>query len=400
MVRQSLRGNERLRARIDASLTAAAEFLTARQSEDGAWRSQQYGALRAGPSLTPHVLSALYFLPRGHADRSALSRGVDYLVGLVGDDGSLEPEGSHFNYPVYTAAAASWVVLFDGRSPRSIRAHRAWLEYVRQRQLSADLGWTSDDRQFGGWSYAPSVPRKPPTGELSPGVFESNISATLYGLGALRLSRVQFDKRVYADILIFVQRCQNYGAADRADPRFDDGGFFFSPTDAARNKAGPAGVDRWERQRFHSYGSATADGLRALLQCGLPPDHPRVTAARRWLERNFSASVNPGTFNADREVLRNAYYHYYCWSVAHAFRRSRLPTIETKGGPVRWAHVLAEELLGRQNADGSWSSRFTDAREDDPLVATPFAAAALVIARASVNEGLVRDTTPRGISTW
>ena len=386
MGRQSLCSNERLRARIGASLAAAAEFLTARQSEDGAWRSQRYGALRDGPTLTPHVLSTLHFLPHGPAGRSALSRGVDYLVDLVGDDGSLEPEGSHLNYPVYTAAAASWVVLFDGRTPRSIRAHQVWLEYVRQRQLSAELGWTPDDRQFGGWSYAPFIPNKPPPGELSPGVFESNISATLYGLGALRFSLVQFDKRVYADILIFIQRCQNYGAPDRADPRFDDGGFFFSPTDAARNKAGPAGVDRWGRQRFHSYGSATADGLRALLQCGLSSDHPRVTAARRWLERHFSASVNPGTFNADRELLRNAYYHYYCWSVAHALRHSRLQTIETKSGPVRWAHVLAEELLRRQNADGSWSSRFTDAREDDPLVATPFAAAALVITRASVSQ--------------
>jgi len=37
---------------------------------------------------------------------------------------------------------------------------------------------------------------------------------------------------------------------------------------------------------------------------------------------------------------------------------------------------LARELIRRQRDGGSWANRFTDAREDDPLVATPWAAAA------------------------
>jgi hypothetical protein len=38
---------------------------------------------------------------------------------------------------------------------------------------------------------------------------------------------------------------------------------------------------------------------------------------------------------------------------------------------------LAAALLARQRADGSWSNPFTDAKEDDPLVATPMALEAL-----------------------
>jgi hypothetical protein len=51
-------------------------------------------------------------------------------------------------------------------------------------------------------------------------------------------------------------------------------------------------------------------------------------------------------------------------------------------GTVRWPEVMAEELLSRQKKDGTWINRYTDAKEDDPLVATPWAAAALAISRA------------------
>jgi len=40
--------------------------------------------------------------------------------------------------------------------------------------------------------------------------------------------------------------------------------------------------------------------------------------------------------------------------------------------PVRSA-ALAKELLRRQGADGSWVNDAVEVRDDDPLVATPFA---------------------------
>src|SRR5262249_51357884 len=66
-------------------------------------------------------------------------------------------------------------------------------------------------------------------------------------------------------------------------PASDDGAFFCAPGDPPRNKAGVAGTAHRGRERFASYGSTTADGLRALLACGLPRDGARVTAARHWL---------------------------------------------------------------------------------------------------------------------
>jgi len=140
----------------------------------------------------------------------------------------------------------------------------------------------------------------------------------------------------------------------------------------------------------------TADGLRALVRCGLPHDHPRVRASRAWLERHFQADSHPGDFAEGREVLKEATYYYWCWALAHAFHALGLKVIDTPRGPVRWAEALSAELLCRQETDGGWRNRFTDAKEDDPLVSTPWAAAALAICRHAITgEGKTLFPTPR-----
>jgi hypothetical protein len=100
-------------------------------------------------------------------------------------------------------------------------------------------------------------------------------------------------------------------------------------------------------------------------------------AARTWLEAHFSASCHPGTFEPARAVDRDATYFYYAWSVAHAFRALGIAEIDAGGRKLAWAEALASELVRRQRADGTWANRFTASKEDDPLVATPFAAGAL-----------------------
>src|SRR5262249_23938274 len=145
--------------------------------------------------------------------------------------------------------------------------------------------------------------------------------------------------------LTFVERCQNFPSGDEtSDRRFADGGFFFSPTDPVRNKAGLAGEDLQGRPRFRSYGSATADGRQALLRSGLPADNPRVAAARAWLESHFTPSFHPGTFEPIREVERDATYFYYCWSAAHAFRALVVAKLRRGDQKIAWAELLAREL--------------------------------------------------------
>jgi len=165
---------------------------------------------------------------------------------------------------------------------------------------------------------------------------------------------------------VFVERCQSWPG---------DGGFFFTPSNDVQNKAGE--VDGKNR----SYGTMTADGIRALRRLGVPRDDPRVQAAARWLYERFSVSVPPGDFPEDRLWQRESAWYYYVWSLPHALMALGVLDVPTPRGPIRWPVALPEELLRRQRPDGSWVNSWTAMQEDDPLVATPLALAGLGISR-------------------
>ena len=54
-----------LRTRIDEANMAAVRFLLSKQSADGAWRSETYGTLTDGITLTGPVMKALMYVPPG-----------------------------------------------------------------------------------------------------------------------------------------------------------------------------------------------------------------------------------------------------------------------------------------------------------------------------------------------
>jgi squalene-hopene/tetraprenyl-beta-curcumene cyclase len=381
------RSDSDLISRIDLSLDSAAKFLADRQSEDGAWRSHFYGPLKDGPSLTPQVMASLEAIRSpGQRQLGNIRRGGAYLSSLLNREGRID---AALRFPSYTAAVASRVVMFDPSESGASRERDAWIELLRAEQLNGALGWLESDACFGGWGYAVTPPHKPGPGESRNPFAWANMSATVFCLDGLRAAGIRSDDPAFAAALIFVERCQNFSEDATA---FDDGGFFFTPNDAAWNKAGRAGIDGGGRERFHSYGAPTADGLRALLDCGLPLTHPRVMAARHWLESHFDAVRVSGSFEPDREVLRNASYYYFAASASQALLRMHVRTTGASSGPADWPKALASEILRRQGTDGSWVNQDTDAKEDDPLVATPAAMMALHACRLQLTG---RDPVPR-----
>ncbi len=70
-------------------------------------------------------------------------------------------------------------------------------------------------------------------------------------------------------------------------------------------------------------------------------------AAYAWLDRNWSAYVNPGK-RAGQKVL----HHHWLWAVetAQDLDPERPPTV----GSHEWYREMGEQLLNRQRADGSW----------------------------------------------
>jgi len=367
--------------RIDGSLERAARYLLARRSADGTWNSDTYGLFKDPAAITPVVTVALQSLSGTPEKQAAIDKALDYLSSLVTPDGTLE---SKLNYPYYTAPLAI-LALEKSHTQTQVKARQGWVSYLKRRQLAEDLGWKPEDKEYGGWGYCVVEPLKPEPGKLGPSYVESNLSATLFTLEALRAGGVATDDPAITNALVFVRRCQNFcDDPARADPLVDDGGFFFIYDDPVRNKAGVvADMENTGRQRYHSYGSMTADGLRALRLCGLPDTDPRVLAARRWLERNFSARQHPGAYAAMRESQRNAVYYYYSASVSRALLDLGIREVDTRDGKVTWADALADELIKRQRADGSWENPVNNVRENDPVVCTCLAVRALANCRAA-----------------
>src|SRR5688572_19299776 len=84
-----------LTKKINASLQSAAKYLIAHQSPDGAWRSQTYGFLKDGASLTPHVAMFLNQLPPRFATSASVENAKKYLRSVSREN---------LVYAVYTAA--------------------------------------------------------------------------------------------------------------------------------------------------------------------------------------------------------------------------------------------------------------------------------------------------------
>jgi len=357
-------------AAVDAAIARGRQYLQSAQSRDGAWRSDKYSSFRDGPSLTPLVLLALEAGRSSNETNTTFIRGIDYLVGVVRLQG-IDAGEVDLSYPVYSAAMATRVFSLPGMELHRI-TRNAWLADLRRRQLDESLGWSPDDAAYGGWGYCHAIPKKPEPGAFVPQLLESNLSATVFAVDALRAAGVASENPAYRKALVFIRRCQNFPDDPAlADAAFDDGGFHFIYDDPARNKPGPAGRDKHGRQRFRSYGSTTADGYRALLKCGLSRDDPRVAAALSWLKSHCQGAGHVGDYPAERAGDRAALDFYFAWSLAQL--SDDVPFELARA----WGTAVTSGLRERQHADGHWSNPCKAVREDDPLLATALAVATL-----------------------
>lgn len=338
-----------------ASLRKGAEYLWSQQSEDGGWHSRTYGLLKSGQSLTPFVLEALsrvpdsvYAPPAKKLDRAfAFIRSHTDPRGVVGRmDPTLE------DYPNYATALA--VLAFCRAQPSGWRQSiEPMVAYLRAQQFTEQNGWQPRDPAYGAWGMG-GERRTPP----NPG--HVDLSMTRYVLQALAATGVPASDPAFEKARVFLDRCQNY------DPKAGgtvDGGFFFSNIVVGANKAGYDGT------RFRSYGTATADGILALLATGCPVDDPRVQAAQRWLVAHHQPDGAPGFPEEPYRRWTRALRFYYAAAGAGAFQALHLASPET----------MAVDLEKSQRPDGSWVNPENLVKEDDPLIATALAIRALAM---------------------
>lgn len=309
----------------EAAIAKGTAFLWSRQGPDGGWHSEAYGLLKSGQSLTPFILTLLLRQP---SDPKAVDRAREFIrrhTNLEGGLGKSDPEMD--DYPTYATALAVPAGSESGRS------------FLRKQQFTEENGWKREDAPYGGWGFGEA--RRPP----EPGHLD--LSMTRYALQALGPG-----DPACAKAEVFLRKCQN-----------KDGGFLFSPVVVDANKAG----------RDRSYGTATADGILALLAIGAKPDDPRIQAALRWLVEHHRVDRVPGFPDDDRAWSQGMLYYYLAAS-AEVFARL---------GGRDWRKEMSDALVTSQRPDGSWRNESFLMKEDDPLIATRFAVAALLSATTS-----------------
>jgi hypothetical protein len=311
-------------SRGDLRIQKAARYLWARQAEDGGWRSDTYGLLRSGQSLTPFVLDALLDLPDRPA--GAVDRAVAFIRRNTNADGSLGLMDSVApDYPNYAT----------GLGVRALVRAKAdgWQSMIaclRTQQFTEQNGWKREDAPYGAWGMGGEVRHPPDAGHV-------DLAMTRYVLEGLAAAGVRPPDPALEKTLMYLERCQN-----------PDGGFFFSTVEAGINKAGEDGG------KFRSYGSTTADGILALRAAGIPENDPRMVRAKKWLRDHHLYDRVPGFDGTPRETWASGLRFYYAAAVHRA-----MPELAV--------------LLPPQRADGSFANSNNLVKEDDPLIATAFA---------------------------
>jgi hypothetical protein len=320
-------------------LRRACKYLWQQQAEDGGWHSRTYGLLKSGQSLTPFVLNALLQVPEQILEQpaGAVDRAIGFLnrnTNAEGAVGKMDPQ--LYDYPNYASALTVLAlrrVMALGLSCRiSLSQRIAWL---RTQQLTEEHGWQPDNPAYGGWGIGGEPRVAPDPGHV-------DLSMTRYVLQAFAAAGAAPGDPVFTRAKVFVERCQN-----------PDGGFFFSTVVLDANKAGQEG------KQYRSYGTTTADGILALLAMGAAAEDDRVKAARRWLMDHDLADGAPGFVGPAYQRWTAGLRFYYAAAGVAAF-----------GHPNP---ALAASLLATQRSDGSWRNAENLVKEDDPLIATPFA---------------------------
>ena len=325
------------------------QYLMSQQGEDNIWHSPNYGNLKDGAAITSLVLYSLSHQPAEllASKRARIERAIERLIENSKDADYIKnvdgPDYSNYATALFLIACKQ-----IGHNLQQTQSNRL-LRYL----VGAQLTFESAGVDHGGWDYSGWMTGERPT----PG---TNVSVSCLACECLRLHAKQIDSAdVFEHTIAWAQRTQN-----------DDGGFCFHPKRS--HDGNKAGWKDEQRTNPNSYGSASADGLRILLACGMAKDDKRFISALDWIKNNLDAEKVPGFENLehtggwDQGLL---FYWYY--SVSKCL--DILPDEQS----IPFAEALRTKIIDLQKDDGSWANPNARMREDDPLIATSFALIAL-----------------------
>jgi squalene-hopene/tetraprenyl-beta-curcumene cyclase len=286
------------------------------------------------------------------ANDPLVARALEYLERHVHGDGGIYQDGSRYkNYETSLATVCFQLANRDGRYNGLLASAE---QFVKAQQWDEDEGHEISSMSYGGAGYG--THERP------------DLSNTSFLVDALHAVGRGEDDPALQKALIFISRCQNLEGEHNTSPfaaKVNDGGFYYTPAAGGQSMAGetPEGGLR-------SYGSMTYAGLKSMIYAGLSRDDPRVKAAYEWIRRHYTLEENPGV------GAQGLYYYYHTFAKALAAIGEERIT-DTGGKSHDWRAELAEQLISRQQPDGSWVNSNTRWLEGDPNLVTAYSLLAL-----------------------
>ena len=367
---------------LNTALDRAAKYLWSQQHEDGSWRSDYYGVMKSGQSLTPIALYALMLEGKEFTDEveQHRARAVSFILTGIDDEGAIgRSDPDILEYPVYsTSYAAEALRRYNnslgpftayGNTDLPERVELLW-NFLMLAQYQAANGFTPENVAYGGWGF------NAPEGKGIVG--HMDLAHTRKALAALQYyddhEKLRDIRRRAENFLLLMQKDPRASAEHPHPIELDgihttpgyDGGFFFSPIALSANKA-PYDENN---HCWPSYATATCDGILALLACGFAQDDPRVVAAADWLRKHNDVDYPQGIPTDHAEPWGDAVRFYHYSVRAEVYQKLNFSQ-EDKAR-------LASAILRHQRPDGSFVNTASPLmKEDDPIVCTALAIIAL-----------------------
>ncbi len=373
---QSQRLDDDYRVRGEAIAQQLEEYLLTQQDQaTGGWRVNPGGV--NFPAITGLVVNALMLDPKADAHDPAIAAAVDYLLSQQQDDGGIYDTV----LPSYnTSISISALSHID--TPRAHQAVEKAVAFLLTLQWSDGTDSTSrgpgaehvsaDHPYFGGVGY----------GRHS----RPDASNVTFFLQALDDASYEHDGPAVQRALVFLSRVQMDGSVN--DMTYaqgsTQGGFIYSTgssADSAGQGESKAGMieetldDGTHVSRLRAYGSMSYAGFKSYAYAKLDDDDPRVLAARRWIEANYTLDENPG--------MGASGFYYYLLVFGRSMDAWDETAVSTPTGERRWAHNLIDRLDELMTEDGSAGSIDERWMENDPVLISAYS---LIALRHALND--------------
>ncbi|MFT5422962.1 MAG: squalene-hopene/tetraprenyl-beta-curcumene cyclase [Phycisphaerales bacterium] len=366
-----------LRTKARDTADRAIEYLRGQQDPvTGGWNHRQPAENQPAdnlPAITALVCNGMLLDPRLDASDPAARRGIDYVLSFT------QPDGGIYDriLPSYNTSISLSMLALAGL-PETARAIDRARPFLIGLQFDESFDGSPESPDFN----EPVPPGHPYFGGVGYGKHSRpDLSNLGFFVQALHDTGLATTDPAYEKAVAFLSRVQMLDETN--DQPYADGsaqgGFVYATTPNAdsvdefvgQSQAGyfeeAVGVGENVRTltRLRAYGSMTYVGFKSLIYADLSPSDPRVVAARRWIERNYTLAENPG-------LGPQGQYYYYA-ALARALDAWGEPTIAGEN----WREGLIETLIELQEPDGSFRVLHERWMEGDEVLITAFALIAL-----------------------